>query len=237
MTVKIITGTIMGKDVFGGIAKLRKEGFFYQWYYTKKGWGSKKSKIISGDRGVPGSLMSNMVQIVQTTGSGKTLLAALELFLASQKGDKTAANMPFSFLSKEIDSFEEFQSLEGYKILLDDIRHVIASFGGKEAKISSEMANSSRKKMDTILITTQRLENFVPPDIRMIADEIHVPYVRCFDTLRRSPDGRFMPLELCDLRFSAGLEFLDMKRYNLTGKTGTAILNSFNTMNISTKLE
>jgi len=44
MTIKIITGTIFAKDVFGGLAKLKSEGLFYQWYWTKKGWEARKQK-------------------------------------------------------------------------------------------------------------------------------------------------------------------------------------------------
>lgn len=234
MTIKIITGTITGLDPFGEMRKLKKAGFFYQWYLTKKGWGKKKTKIVSGLQ----SLMNSMsaFRLIQTTGSGKTLLAAIWLYQAHKKGLSCAANMDITF-SKKINTYDDFLNLTNTKILLDDIRHIIASWNSKDAKISSEMANSSRKKGNEIYITTQRLENFVPPDIRNITDEIHVPYIRCFDATRKSPDGRYYPLEINDLRFSAGMEFLDHKTYDLTGKTGELILNSFNTMQISSGLE
>jgi len=122
--------------------------------------------------------------------------------------------------------------------LLDDIKHIITAWNSKDAKIAAEMSNGSRKKHNEIDISTQRLENYVPPDIRMITDEIHVPYIRCFDATRKSPDKKnYFPLELCDLRFSAGMEFLDMKRYNLAGKTGLKIMATFDTLNISSRLE
>jgi hypothetical protein len=230
MTIKIITGTITGFDTFGDMLKLKRSGFFYQWYWTRRGWGKVKTKIISELE------RSEIFKIVQTTGSGKTLLAAIWLYQDHQRGFKTAANMNFAFSDTVLDSYEDFLKLTNTKILLDDIRHVIAAWNSKDAKISSEFANSSRKKKDEIYITTQRLENFVPPDIRMITDEIHVPYIRCFDATQKSPDGRYLPLEICDLRFSAGMEYLGHKVYNLTGKTGKIILNSFDTLQISTGL-
>jgi hypothetical protein len=229
MTINIITGTISGRDAGGFREILPIIG--YQWYYTKKGWGFRKNKNIKFS--VMGSRLG-LIDIIQTTGSGKTILAAINLFKANRNGDKTAANMPFTFLTTEIKDFEEFISLTGYKILLDDIRHVIQAFGTDDGKITSEAANSTRKKFNELFITTQRLENFVPPDLRKITDEYHVPIIRCYDATRKSPDKRnYFPLEICDLRFSAGMEYLDMKRYNLAGKTGIQIMNSFNTLDIS----
>lgn len=229
MTINIITGTISGRDTGGFREILPLIG--YQWFYTKKGWGYRKNKNIKF------SVMGNrlgLIDIIQTTGSGKTILAAINLYKANRNGDNTAANMPFSFLSTEIASFEEFLSLSNHKILLDDIRHVIAHFGTDDTKMSSEAANCSRKKFNELFITTQRLENFVPPDLRKICDEYHVPIIRCYDATRKSPDKRnYFPLEICDLRFSSGLEYLDMKRYNLSGVTGSKILESFDTLGIS----
>lgn len=230
MTVKIITGTLTGFDTFGEMLKLKRKGFFYQWYWTKKGWGKKKTKIISELE------RSEIFRIVQTTGSGKTLLAAIWLYKLHKKGRKVAANMGFSFLDKDIMSFDDFLELKNHEILLDDIRHVISSWNSKDAKLSSELSNSSRKNFNGIIITSQRLENFVPPDIRMITDEIHVPFIRCFDATRKGPDGRYFPLEIFDLRFTAGAEFIDYKSYNLSGKTGNYIMNCFDTLQISTDL-
>lgn len=234
MTIKIITGTIAGTDPFGGLAELKRKKFFLQWYYSnKRGWGKKQAKIISG--GI-GKGLSQLTKITQTTGSGKTLLAAIWIHKAHRAGIHTAANMPLKH-TKEITDYETFLELKNSKILLDDIRHIITSWNSEDAKIASEFANSSRKKGNEIYITTQRLHNFVPPDIREIADEIHVPYIRCFNTSERSPDGRFKPMELNDLRFSAGMDYIDKKTYNLTGKTGKLIFDSFNTMDISKSLE
>ena len=234
MTIYIITGTITGRDVFGSFKELLKSGIGYQWFYTKRGWGYRKNKnikYVSGNLGQQG-----VINIVQTTGSGKTILAAVRAYKAAQQGKKVVANMPIKN-GIEISTFEEFIELKNSHILLDDIRHVITSFGGDESKIASEAANGSRKKFNTLDITTQRLENFVPPDIRKITDEYHVPIIRCFDGMRKSPDKRnYYPLEIMDLRFSSGLDFLDMKRYNLAGETGQKILDSFNTLDISSEL-
>lgn len=235
MTINIITGTLMGKDVFGEFQTLMNQGFGFQWFWTKRGWGYRRNKTIQLMRSPTGT--NGMINIIQTTGSGKTILAALNLYRASKSGRKTAANMPFNFLTTELTSFDDFLNLSGHRILLDDIRHVIQIFGTNDAKMTSEAANGSRKKFNELDITTQRLENFVPPDLRKITDEYHVPIIRCFDATRKSPDLKnYFPLEICDLRFSAGLDFLDMKRYNLTSKTGLEVINSFSTLGISKKL-
>ena len=234
MTIIIITGTAAINDTFSGIRDLKAKQFFLQWYYHKKrGWGSKQAKIISGGLGKG---LSPLTKITQTTGSGKTLLAAIWLHKAHKAGIHTAANMPIKH-AQEITDYDTFLELTNTRILLDDIRHIITSWNSEDAKIASEFANSSRKKGNIIYITTQRLQNFVPPDIREIADEIHVPYIRCFNTSERSPDGRFKPMELNDLRLSAGLDYLDKKTYDLTGKTGKIIFDTFKTMDISKSLE
>lgn len=230
MTIKLITGTITGFDTFAEMLKLRRKGFFYQWYWTKRGWGKKRTKIISELE------RSEIFRIVQTTGSGKTLLAAIMLYLQHKQGAKIAANMNIKFANKVITCYDDFVELWGYKILLDDVKHVITSWNSKDAEVATEFANSSRKKNDEVYITTQRLENFVPPNIRQIVDEIYVPYIRCFDATRTAPDGRYLPLEIWGLRFTAGMEFIDYKCYNLTGKTGEYILNSFDTLQISEQL-
>lgn len=228
LTIKLITGTLTGFDTFAEMLKLRRKGFFYQWFWTKRGWGKKKTKIISELE------RSEIFRIVQTTGSGKTLLAAIMLYQEYKKHHcHIAANMNIDFADTFINNFDDLEGLSNYKILLDDIKHIITKWNAKEADVASEFANCSRKKKDEIYITSQRLENFVPPNIRNIVDEMYVPYIRCFDATQRSPDGRYLPLEIWGLRFTAGGEFMDYKCYNLTGKTGRHILDSFNTMEIS----
>ena len=253
----------MGKDPFHELFKLYQQGLFYQWYrYTKPRkntvtfdngetyWGKIKFKGVSSMERTPltSSIMPvepiNFFNIVQTTGSGKTLLAMIHLFYAHQNRRQIAANMNIHFgdtKGKFINNYDDFLELSHSEILLDDIRHIITSWNSKDAKISSEFANSSRKKENGINITTQRLDNFVPPDIRMITDEIHVPFIMWFDGEIRSPDWtptnpHYKPLKIADLRFSAGMEYLDYKVYDLMSKSGNFILNSFNTMQISESL-
>jgi hypothetical protein len=264
MTIKIVTGSLMGRDPFKELFKLYQSGLFYQWYrYTKPHkntitfdngqtyWGKIKCKGVSSMErtALAGSTNpaepTNFINIVQTTGSGKTLLAMIHLHYANKEGRKIAANMDITFgktKSKVINSFDDFIGLSDCEVLLDDIRHIITAWNSKDAKIGSELANSSRKKGNGINITTQRLDNFVPPDIRMITDEIHVPFIMWFDGEHKAPDWtstnpHYMPLKICDLRFSAGLEYLDFKIYNLMGTAGKYILDSFSTMQISESIK
>lgn len=269
MTIKIFTGSLMGRDPFQELYKLYKSGLFFQWYrYTRPHkntvtfdngetyWGKIKFKGVSSmERSQLPSIMSSgsqtnpiptqFVNIVQTTGSGKTLLAMIHLYYAYMQKRKIAANMNVRFgnmKGKVINNYEDFLILEHSEILLDDIRHIITAWNSKDAKISSEFANSSRKKENGINITTQRLDNFVPPDIRMITDELHVPFIMWFDGEHKSPDWtptnpHYMPLKIADLRFSAGMEYLDYKIYNLMGDAGKIVLDSFSTMQISESIK
>ena len=235
MTIKLITGTITAFDTTGELLALKKKGLFYQWYWTRHGWRKMETKF--GKR----LEQSSLFKMVQTTGSGKTLLAAILLWLSKDK-IKTAANMQLSFIDKSIDSFEEFLALEGYEVLLDDVRHIIENWRSPGAKLATEFSNSSRKKRNELLITSQRLMNYVPPDIREIADEVYVPYIRCFDATKKAPDWRptnqkYLPLEIWSLRFSGDFEYLGYSKYNLTGETGQQILKSFDTMKISKGLK
>lgn len=269
MTIKIFTGSLMGRDPFQELYKLYKSGLFFQWYrYTKPHkntvtfdngetyWGKVKFKGVSSmERSQISSLISpgsptmpqptQFINIVQTTGSGKTLLAMIHLYYAWKNKRQIAANMNIRFRNTKgrvINNYDDFLELTHSEILLDDIRHIITAWNSKDAKISSEFANSSRKKENGINITTQRLDNFVPPDIRMITDEIHVPFIMWFDGETKAPDWtttnpHYMPLKIADLRFSAGLEYLDYKVYNLMGDAGKIVLDSFSTMQISESIK
>lgn len=232
MTIKIITGSITAFDTTGELLELKKQGAFYQWYWTNKGW--RKIETKHGKR----LEQSALFKMVQTTGSGKTLLAAILLYQAHKKGMRTASNMDISFQNEKISTLSEFLELEKTEVLLDDIKHVIIDYQCDGAKLSIEFSNATRKKEDELLITAQRLIGYVPPAIREIADEIYVPYIRCLDATKKAPDWRptnkkFLPLELLALQFSGAMDYLGYKRYNLTGKSGQIILNSFNTMKIS----
>lgn len=236
MTIKLITGSIQAFDTTGELLDLKRKGVFVQWYYTKNGWRRKLTK--HGKR-LEASSFFNMVQ---TTGSGKTLLAAIKLYKAKKAGMKTAANMDINFSNKKVESLAEFVRLEGYEVLLDDIKHVIKNYHCDASALSIEFSNASRKKKNELLITGQRLVGYVPPAIRDIADEIYVPWIRCLDATRRAPDWRptdkkYMPLEIYEFKFSGSLDYIGHTKYDLTGKTGQIILNSFNTMKISDGLK
>lgn len=236
MTITLISGSLQGFDTTGELLSLKRNGLFNQWYYTKKGWRKKETN--HGKR-LESSALFN---IVQPTGSGKTLLAAVLLYLAKKGGMKTAANMNLNFIDKEIKTLDEFMGLVGYEVLLDDIKHVIPDYGCSAAELSIEFSNSTRKKKNYLLITAQRLTNYVPPSIRDISDLIYVPWIRCFDMRIKAPDWnptnkKYMPLELDCLKFSGGMDFIGIDKYDLTGKTGKIIINSFGTMNISQGLK
>jgi len=243
MTVRIISGTITdAKDTFGVISRLFSIGAFIRWIWTEKGWIKEKLSIISR------ATNENKFSIIQTTGSGKTVLAVLYAYFAYVKGGRLGGNFSIFWTENNkgkeksewrplINCIEDIENAKGMHITLDDIRNIIAQWNAKEAKLVSELANGSRKKGNWIDITTQRIENFIPPDIKFISDEIIVPIILILDKTQSSPDGRGKPLRIMALRFSPGYDLLDYKIYDLNNDTGEQILNGYDTLQLSSKLQ
>ena len=244
MTLRIITGTITdARDPFGIMQALYNQGIFYKWRKVGPGpddWQEIPTRILSGLNGSP------RFSIIQTTGSGKTVLAMIYSYEAHRRGIPTGGNLSLKWTknneNKEkkywhplIQCMEDIEEARFMHITLDDIRGTITAWNAKEAKMVSEVANATRKKGNYIDITTQRTV-FVPPDMRDIADEIIVPFIRVSDGTRKGPDGRDVPLEIVAFYFSAGQELIDYKIYNLGGETGQYILDSFNTLEIAAGL-
>jgi len=243
MTLRIITGTITeAKDPFGKLKELNELGLFYKWHWNGKeiGWTYTPSHVVSSDK--------NKFSMIQTTGSGKTILLALYLYRAHINQVKTGANFSLGWTDNNkgkeksawlpiIQNIEDFEQAKYMHLGLDDLRGTITGWNTKEAKLVSALALLSRKMGDWIDISTQRLENFVPPDMRYITDEYVVPYIRCVDETRRAPDGRGTPLELIALRFSPGYELLDYQLYNLNNKVGRDLLNSYDTLQVAIGLK
>lgn len=245
MTLSVITGTLSGSefefhDPWGEFAKLVSMGYFVKQYWTGSRWLPSTKKKVYTFNGKRGS-------IIQTTGSGKTILAMLRAWDAHSKGIKTGGNLSIGWTENNkgkpkddwrpvITSMKALQKTFYMHITLDDIRGIIHAWNTKDADMVTELANSTRKKGDRIDITTQRMK-FVPPDMRDIVDEIYVPFIRAYDTTRYSPDGRWAPLQLISLHFSPGYEFIDAKIYNLTKPTEQFILDNFLTLQIADGLK
>ena len=125
-------------------------------------------------------------------------------------------------------------------ILIDDLRSTIIGWKSKAALMVSEVANAGGKKNNQIDITTQRIPNFVPPDLMMLCDEILVPWIIKADLTRASPRGpnKGVPLEIIPLKFTAGYEFLGVDHtFKYDNQTGNTILSGFNTLQIANGLK
>lgn len=243
MTLRIITGTIIdAKDPFGKLKELQELGFFYKWHWNGKkiGWTYTPSHVVSSDK--------HKFNIIQTTGSGKTILLALYLYRAQINQIATGANFSMGWTDNNkgkdkskwqpvINSIDDFENAKHMHLGIDDIRGTMTGWNTKEAKLISALSLLSRKMGNWVDLTTQRLENFVPPDMRYITDEYVVPYIRSVDETRRAPDGRGTPLEIIAMRFSPGYELLDYKLYNLNNKIGRDLLASYDTLQVAVGLK
>lgn len=243
MTLSVITGTLSNefefRDPWGEFEKLVSQGYFIKQYWTGTRWLQSTKKKVYTWNGKRGS-------IIQTTGSGKTILAMLRAYEAHSKHIITGGNLKIGWTENNegkpkgewnavITSMGRLQKTHHMHITLDDIRGTITSWNTSTADMVVELANSTRKKGDRIDITTQRMK-FVPPDMRDIIDEVYVPFIRAYDTTRYAPDGRWTPAELLSLHFSSGYEFLDAKIYNLTTPTARYVLDNFDTLQIAESL-
>lgn len=243
MTLRIITGTITdAKDPFGKLQELQEIGLFYKWHWNGKevGWTYSPSHVVSSDK--------NKFNVIQTTGSGKTILLALYLYRAHINQITTGSNFSMRWTDNNkgkektlwqpiINSIDDFEQAKHMHLGIDDIRGTMTGWNTKEAKLISALSLLSRKMGNWVDLTTQRLENFVPPDMRYITDEYIVPYIRSVDETRRAPDGRGTPLEIIAMRFSPGYELLDYKLYNLNNKVGRDLLSSYDTLQVAVGLK
>lgn len=243
MTLRIITGTITdAKDPFGRLEEMKEAGLFYKWHWNGDdiGWTYEPSHVVSSDQ--------KKFSIIQTTGSGKTILLALYLYRAHLNQIRTGANFSLKWTENNkgkeksawqpvLQSMEDFEEAKYMHLGIDDIRGTISGWNCKEGKIISALSLLSRKFGDWVDVSTQRLENFIPPDMRYITDEYVVPYIRCVDETRRAPDGRGTPLELISMRFSPGYELLDYSLYSLNNPVGMELLDSYDTLQVAQSLK
>ena len=243
MTLRIITGTITeAKDPFFKLKEMREKGLFYKWHWNGKeiGWTYEPSHVVSSD--------TKKFSIIQTTGSGKTILLALYLYRAYLSQIATGANFSLRWTDNNkgkekslwqpvIQSIDDLEQAKHMHLGIDDIRGTITGWNTKEARLVSALSLLSRKMGNWIDMSTQRLENFIPPDMRFIVDEYIVPYIRVVDDTRRAPDGRGTPLELIAMRFSPGYELLDYELYDLNSREGQCLLDSYDTLQVAVGLK
>jgi hypothetical protein len=242
MTIRVISGTIIdAKDTFGIMKDLIDSGSLIQWVYTKQGWTKRMIPSIS-------TPIHGKFSIIQPVGAGKTVLGATYVYISHKKGLRIGGNLSLKWTENNykknktewkatISCMEDLEMAHHTHIIMDDVRRTIIAWNTKDAKLVSEVANASGKKQNWIDITTQRIQNFVPPDLMMLCDEIIVPYIRCKDMSVYSPRGQGKPIQIIAFRFSPGYELLSYKVYDYNNKTGEEILNGFDTLQIAESLK
>ena len=145
--------------------------------------------------------------VSQPTGSGKTILAAYHLKRTFFNGGNIQANFSFKYFKQNygkpkeewtpnINSIEDLVAAKKCRVALDDIKGTIDHWQAKEADIVSNMANVSRKGGVDIDITTQRVINYIPPNIRAIATGYEIPYITIRDQRQETPDNKGYPVEM-----------------------------------------
>ena len=248
MSITVILGSLFDiTDPKGELDWLYRQGQFIKWIHTKNGWVSKDTGFL-----FPKSKMR--YDVVQETGAGKTVLLSIKSYLShlnyisSGLNRKISGNFRLGWDYKNIGKpkedwrpsilcMDDLTNASYTDILLDDIAGTITAWNTTEADLIKAAALTARKNHDNLLITAQYAVNQIPPDLRRITGEYHVPFIQWEDSEKKSPDGHNTPLKLLDLRFDSNLRYTGCKGYDLTSRTAKIILNGFDTLEISTALK
>lgn len=165
------------------------------------------------------------VAVNQTMGSGKTILAVEHLARVHANGGRTGANISIAWFPcnagkppaewiPNVNSLKDMENARRVTLLFDDIKRTIADWKSTEAQITGAIVNASRKQMTDIIFTTQRVVNFVPPDIREVATNYEIPYITIRDQRVDTPDGMGYPVEMEILNVSPNFVFLGFGVFN-----------------------
>lgn len=192
--------------------------------------------------------------ITQTMGSGKTILGVEHLARIHRGGGRTAANICVKWFGDNIGkpkqewtpnilSMEDLEKARGVTVLLDDIKKTVTSWQTKEAKLISAIVNTSRKESVNLIITSQRVINFVPKDIREVVTNYEIPFITIRDLRVKTPDNMGFPIEMEVLNISANGIFLGFGVHNgfvPDGKTlmpTPRLLSAYSTLEIAMDLK
>jgi hypothetical protein len=260
--ITIITGSHEFRDDFNYFLKAYRKQQLYK--YTIDGVSFKKNRfdrvIITKDNEVIylppviATLGYNKFSCTQTMGSGKTVLGMEHLARIHHNGGNTDANLSVAWFKHNqgkllkqwlpsVNSLEDFERANKTTVLFDDIKHTISRWNAEESEFISAIVNQSRKEMLNIIITTQRVINFVPPNIREVCTNYEIPYVTIRDQRVESPDNMGMPLEMEVLNISANGVFIGFGLFNGLVCDGTTILptkrllESYSTLEVAVDLK
>jgi len=243
MSLTIITGTLYDFiDPFGKLRHMYDNGVF-----IKQVWDG--SKWIQYNPGIISFVSDTKGNIVQETGAGKTIDAAILSYISKKKGRKIGGNLCFAWSHNneirnnkknwipEIRCMEDIENANNIHMTIDDISGTISAWNCKEAQLINVCARTARKEFNDIVITSQFLKNQIPPSLRNICGSYRVPFIRAFDSTRKAPDGKWFPIELIVLIFDSNFQYKKYKVYDLQSETAKLIMDGFNTLEISTSLK
>lgn len=243
MTLKIIVGTLFDiTDPTGELLSLYQNGVFMKQIWDGTKWKSYNSGIISFDH------TGHKINVVQETGAGKTVLLAIFAFRAHKRGRNIGGNLRFAWTKNNIGKSQEewrpaltcigdIEKASNIDLEIDDVYGTITAWNCDEADFIRTAALLARKSFVNINFTAQFTTNQIPPDLRRITGEYHIPFIRCLDATRKSPDGHYFPLEIIDLKFNGFFQYKGYKVYDLQSNTGLEILNGYDTLEVSTSLK
>lgn len=145
--------------------------------------------------------------VSQPTGSGKTILAVYNLRETYRKGGNIQANFSYAHMphnegkprdewKPSITCIDDLVDAKKCHLVVDDIKGTIERWQAKEADIISMVANLGRKDSVDLDFTTQRVINYVPPNIRAVATGYLIPYITIRDMRIETPDNKGYPREM-----------------------------------------
>lgn len=196
----------------------------------------------------------NIYEVDQWMGAGKSVVGMEHLGRVHARGGNIMANMGVGYMThnagkpKEqwtpnINCMEDLTEAKNATVLIDDIKKIIQRWQCSEAALISLVANASRKEHLDIIITSQRVVNFVPKDLREVCTNYEIPYVTIRDQRVDSPDGMGMPLEIEVFNVSATGSFLGFGIWNGYYPDGKVLcptkkmLDAYSTLEVVTDLK
>jgi len=219
MTLTIITGTHSFIDLTGKFRRAYINSMSNRIKYTINGLTftkrrfdrveiTKEGKVIhEPSRLFPMDRNGLWWSVSQPTGSGKTILAVFDMQRTHQRGGRVEGNLSYQYFPHNKDlpaekwtpsvrTIEDLQKLRGCHCVIDDIKGTIANWQAKEADIITLTSNTGRKESVDLTFTTQRVINYMPPNIRAVATGYEIPYITVRDCRIPTPDNKGFPVEM-----------------------------------------
>jgi hypothetical protein len=269
MTLTIIAGTHSFIDLTGRFRQAYLRSMQNRIKYTINGvtfWKkrfdrvdiTKEGKVIhEPSRLFPMDRNGLWWSVSQPTGSGKTILAVYDMQRTHTRGGRVEGNLSYQHFPHNegkspeewlpsVRTIEDLQKLRGCHCVIDDIKGTISSWQAKEADIITLTSNTGRKESVDLTFTTQRVINYMPPNIRAVATGYEIPYITVRDGRISTPDNKGFPVEMevfslipgdsGDIFVGFGVLNKDIPNGRVITPT-FELLNSYRTMELATGLK